>query len=138
MTGDAEVADHPNRLLLLAAGPFLGVLLFGDMRIAALGLQLGGLLRVDLRPVRPLGGNIGLGEDRFDGTLRHARFTVNAVDRVDIQHHVILPEAFDRADDAAIGVLAIVARLADSVSHTEQILSNCHNYAAARLPVHGH
>src|SRR5262249_26692933 len=49
--------------------------------------------------------------------LRHACLAVDAVLRVDVQHLLILPEALDRADGHAIGVLAVVARLANDVSH---------------------
>src|SRR5262249_32124808 len=56
--------------------------------------------------------------------LRDARLAIDAVHRVDVQHHVVLIKALHRADDTAIGVLAIVTRFADSVSHKEKFLSS--------------
>src|SRR5262249_20061593 len=57
------------------------------------------------------------GEDRFHRALRDTRFAVDAIDGVNVQHHVVLVETLYRADNGAVGVLAIVARLADGVSH---------------------
>src|SRR5262249_48325107 len=65
----------------------------------------------------PLRRHVGLGEDRLHGALRHARLAVDAVHRVDVQHHVVHPEALHGADDRAVGVLAVIARLTNSVSH---------------------
>src|SRR5262245_33934094 len=105
------------RLFLLAVRPFLGGLLFGDVGGSAGGLQRGGPLRVELDVARPLGRGVRLGVDGLDRALRDARLAVDAVLRVDVEHHLVLVEALYRADDAAVGVLTVVARRGDDVSH---------------------
>src|SRR5579884_3790987 len=107
--------------LFLALGPFLSIMLFRNL--AAAVFQSGRLVRIDLGPLRPLAGHIGLGEDRFDRALGHAGLTIDAVDGVDIEHLLVLVEALYRTDDAAIRVLAIEARFTNSVSHAEMVLS---------------
>src|SRR5947199_10107246 len=52
--------------LLLAPRPFLGVLLLGDVGGAALGLEGGGLVGVELDVAGPLGGGVGVGVDGLD------------------------------------------------------------------------
>src|SRR5262249_5597013 len=74
-------------------------------------------LRVERRKVRPLRRHIGLGEDRFDRTLRNACLAVDAIIRIDVKHHVVLVETLHRADCDTIGILAVMTRLANSVSH---------------------
>jgi len=49
---------------------------------------------------------------------------VDAVHGIDVEHHVVLVEALDRTDHAAVGVLAIEARLANGVSHAYWFLSS--------------
>src|SRR6266704_1411950 len=83
---------YPTTSLLLAAWPFLGVALLGNM---AGFLQLSRLLGVHRRVMGPLRRDVGFREDRFD-----------------------------RADGPAVGVLAVVARLANGVSHTQAFLSS--------------
>src|SRR5262249_59175726 len=107
----------PDLRFLLAVRPFLGILFSGDVAFAADGLELGTFVGVYLRPVGPLGRHIGLDEDRFDGALRHARLAIDAIYRVDVQHHVILIKALDRTDDTAVGVLTVIARFANDVRH---------------------
>src|SRR5579871_2627301 len=119
--------------LLLALRAFLRVFLFGDVRLAALRLQLGTLIGINLRPLGPLRGDVGLGEDRFHRAFRHARFTVDAVLRIDVKHLVVLVKAFHRADDAAIGVLAIVAGFTNGVSHANSVLSTDDTCGPERL-----
>ena len=46
------------------------------------------------------------------------RFAVDAVVRVDVEHRVVLVEALHRADDAAVGVFALVAAFGDDVRHS--------------------
>src|SRR5207302_2044042 len=87
------------------------------------GLEGGGAFGVERGEAGPLRRDVGLGEDRLDGTLRHTRLTVDAVLRIDVQHHVILPEALDRADRHAVSVLAVVARLANSMRHVRSTCS---------------
>src|SRR5262249_29959256 len=86
-------------------------------------LQRGGLLGVQRREAGPLGRHVGLGEDGLDGALRHARLAVDAVGRVDVEHLLVLVEALDRANGNAIGVLAVVAGLANGVGHRNRVLS---------------
>src|SRR5262245_30531876 len=78
-------------LLLLALGAFLGVLLLGDVALAAL-LEGGGALGVELGEAGPLGGDVGLGEDGLDRALGDAGLAVDAVRRVDVQHLLVLVE----------------------------------------------
>src|SRR5262245_48239693 len=70
-------------LLLLALGPFLGVLLLGDVALTAL-LEGGRALGVELGEAGPLGGDVGLGENGLDRALGHAGLAVDAVRRVDV------------------------------------------------------
>ena len=66
-------------------------------------------LGIQLREARPLRRHGAFHEDGLDRALGNARLAIDAIDRIDIEHHVVLVEAFNRADDAAIGVFAIVA-----------------------------
>ena len=109
------------RLLLLAAGAFAWVALLGDVAIA--GFERDALLLVEFGVARPLRGHVGFAEDRLDGALGHARFAVDAVVRVDVQHHFVLVETFDRTDDAAIGVFTIVAVRRHNMSHVNHSLN---------------
>src|SRR5829696_4081578 len=104
----------PDPLLLLTAGPLLRGLLFGDV---AGVLEGGRLLGVQLHVAGPLGRGVGLGEDGLDRALGDARLAVDAVVRVDVQHHLVLVEALHRTDDTAVGVLAVVTGGGDDVSH---------------------
>src|ERR1022692_2494032 len=71
--------------LLLALRAFLRVALFGDVAVAA-GLEGGGALGVHRREAGPLGRHVGLREDGFHRALGDARFAVDAVGRVDVEH----------------------------------------------------
>src|SRR5205823_3947148 len=100
---------------LLALGAFLRRILLGD---AAAGfLQRRGLLGVEGREARPLARHVGLDEDGLDRTLGYAGFAVDAVRGIDVEHLLVLVEALHGADRNAVGVLAIVAGLADDVRH---------------------
>src|SRR5262249_39312753 len=80
--------------LLLALGAFLVRPLLGD---AAAGLlQRRGTLGVERRETGPLAGHVRLGVDGLDRALRHAGFTIDAVGRVDVEHLLVLVEAFHR------------------------------------------
>src|SRR5581483_9878350 len=109
---------------LLALRPFLRVLLFGDMAFATGFFQRCGLLSIELSVLGPLSRDIGFGEDGFYRTLGHACLAIDAIHGVDVEHHVVLIEALDRADDDAIGVLAIVTGFATGVSHARSFLSS--------------
>src|SRR5207249_6131845 len=80
-------------------------------------LQGAGALGVHRRIVRPLRRHVYFREDRFDRALGHTSLAVDAIIRSDVQHHVVLVEALHRADRDAVGILAIVTWLANSVSH---------------------
>src|SRR5262249_59924368 len=80
-------------------------------------VQSRGFLRVERRVVRPLWRHVGFGEDRLDRAFGHARLAIDAIIRVDPKHHVVLVEALHRADRDAVGILAVVTRLANGVSH---------------------
>lgn len=113
---EAERLNNNRLRLLLAAWAFFGVLLFGDVAITR-GLDGGGAFGVHWRVVLPLRRDIGLGEDRFDRAFRYAGFAIDAIAWIDVKKHVILIEALNRTNRHAIGVLAIVARFANSMRH---------------------
>ena len=112
------VEFRPRRSLpfFLQSGPSLASC-FSVMWPSPAALSAADFVGVQRRVARPLRRHVGLGEDRLDRAFRHARLAVDAVDRVDVQHHVVLVEALDRADGHAIGVLAVVARFANGVRH---------------------
>jgi hypothetical protein len=56
-------------------------------------------------------------EDRIYRTLGDTRFAINAFVRVDVEQLLALVEAFDGADDNAVGIFAIEARLTDDMGH---------------------
>src|SRR5262245_55031145 len=105
----------PGPLPLPARGPLLRLLPFGD--VAAAVLQRRRPLGVERDEVVPPGRHVALEEDGPDGALRHAGAAVDAVLRVDVQHPLVLVEALHRTDGHAVGVLAVVARLGDDVTH---------------------
>src|ERR1700677_415110 len=117
----AHDLNEAARLLLLAGGAFLRIGLFGDMAVAG-RLDRGALLGVHRRIARPLCRHVGLGEDRLDRALRHARFTIDAISWIDVQHHVVLVKAFHRTHGHAVGVLAIVTGFANCVRHCSTYL----------------
>src|SRR5579875_1079521 len=102
--------------LLLALRAFLRILLLGNVAGAALfeGGRAFGVKRCKAGPLRR---NVGLGEDSLDRTFGNTSFTIDAVNGIDVKHLLVLVEAFHRADGHAIRILAVVARLANSVSH---------------------
>ena len=62
---------------------------------------------IDLRPMLILLGHVGVREDRFDRTLRHAGIAIDAGLCVDVEAVRQFMECLDRANCSAIGVLAI-------------------------------
>ena len=91
------------------------------VRDVAARLQRLGAVLVQLNVARPLAGDVVCRVNRFDGAFGHARFAVDAIVRVDVQHHVVLVEALDGANDAAVRVLAIVATFRHDVSHVRNL-----------------
>lgn len=73
--------------------------------------------RVQLDVALPLFGKIVFVENGFDRALWYTGFTVDAFFWMDVDHLVAFVEAFDRADDHAIGVLATRAGFGNDVSH---------------------
>src|SRR5688572_29430420 len=63
----------------------------------------------------PLLGDVVFLEDRLDRALGNARFAVDALVRVNVQHLLTLVEALHGANDDAIGVLAAEAWFANYV-----------------------
>lgn len=108
---------------LFALRAFLSVFLFRDVAFAAGWLELGAFFGILGGPFGPLRWDIGLGENRFHRAFRDTCLAVNAIDRIDIQHFVVLVEALHRANDAAIGVLAVETGFANRVSHVQSFLS---------------
>lgn len=106
-TGDLSLLKSFVTCLVLNERIFL----FGDDR--ALRSHLG----VELDEAFPVFGHIVLMEDRFDGTLGHARFAVDAFVRVDIDDLVAFVETFDRTDHDAIRVLTSETGFTDDVCH---------------------
>jgi hypothetical protein len=74
-----------------------------------LGIELGKRL--------PFFRHVVFVEDRFNRTLRNACFAVNALVGMNVKNLLTFVEAFHRADDDAICVLATKARFANNVSH---------------------
>jgi hypothetical protein len=64
---------------------------------------------VDLRPMSIVFGHVGIGEDSFDGALRHARVTVDTGIGVDVKTIGQFMKCFYRTNGCAVGVLAIDA-----------------------------
>jgi hypothetical protein len=108
--------------LFLAFGAFFGVLLLRDVPFVG-SLERGRTFGVTLNVLLPFAGNVGFGIDRLHGAFRHASLAVNAIHRVNVEHHLVLPEALHRADDNAIGIFAIPARSADEESPVRGPLS---------------
>ncbi len=56
-------------------------------------------------------------ENGFDWALRDAGFTIDTFIRIDVQHRFAFVEAFDGANDNAIGISAAITGLGDDMSH---------------------
>jgi hypothetical protein len=100
---------------LLAARTQLRLLPFCDRW--AQPFELGGAFRVQFNEPYPRIRNCGVRKDRFHGAFRSTAVAVDAVLRGNVELHVVSVEAFAWADDNAIGVLAVVARLANNKGH---------------------
>ena len=74
-------------------------------------------VRVELHISGPFVWNIGIHEDRFNWALGDTRAAVDAVVRVDVELLFVAVEAFTRADDDAVRVLASATRLGHDVGH---------------------
>jgi hypothetical protein len=62
--------------------------------------------------------HISIGEDCFDGTLRHARIAIDASVGVDVKTIRKLVKCFNRTNGCAVGVLAIDAQFNNYVGHS--------------------
>jgi hypothetical protein len=89
-----------------------GVFFLGDHR------QLQRHLGVQFGEACPLFRNVVFVEDGFDGTFRDAGFAVDALVGMDVENQFAFVETLDGANDDAIGVLAIEARFANDMSHS--------------------
>lgn len=78
-----------------------------------------GLLGVHLREVGPLGGNIGLGEDRLHRALGNTGIAVDARFRIDVQHIIIEVKSLDGTDEGTVSVAAVHAGLGNGVRHSD-------------------
>jgi len=103
-----------------AVGPFLRLLSLGD--VAAIRFKRYRALSIELYILHPLVWHVDVGKDRLDRAFGAASITIKAVERIDVKHRFVLVEALCRAHDYAIGVLAIVTRLANDVRHGPGIL----------------
>jgi hypothetical protein len=56
-------------------------------------------------------------KNRFDRAFRNARFAVNALIGMDVQHRVAFVKALDGTNHDAIGVSAAIARLGNYMCH---------------------
>src|SRR5262249_16429535 len=101
--------------LLATSRPQLRLLRFRD--VAASRFQRSHSFRVELDVLRPRLRHIPFVEDRLDGTFRDARLAIDTLYRIDVEHLLVLIEAFHWAYGYAIGVLAIAARLANDEGH---------------------
>lgn len=116
MNAPRSNSDKLVLLLRLTIRPFQWRSLLGNI-VLLISLELGSPFGVELNETGPLSRRIGFSKDGFYGAFRHASFAVDAINGVNVKHPLILPEAFHRADDYAIGVLAIMTVGSDDVSH---------------------
>lgn len=108
--------DHrfERRLIMikfLAQGVFLVGDDFGFVRLSFFLIQLNIVLLVFWHVVFVV--------DCLDGALGHARFAVDTLVWVNVEHFVItnLVETFNGANDDTVGVAATIARFSDNVRH---------------------
>jgi hypothetical protein len=73
--------------------------------------------RVQRDKVFPFFRDVVFVEDGFDRTFRNASFAVDAFVRVNVENLIAFVEAFDRAHDHAVSVLASKAGFANNVCH---------------------
>ena len=74
-------------------------------------------ISIELNEMGPRFGNVALVKNRFDRTFGNAGFTVDAVNRVDVEHRIVFVKTVTRTNNDAVGVLAVAARLADDKGH---------------------
>lgn len=119
--GTVRCVDHPYRdwldcdWLAGAKGLLIGqrFFLLGD-DFTFTRFRLGG---VEFDVALPLFRNVVFVKDCFDGAFRNARFAIDTLFGVDVEHLISLVEALYGANDDAIGVFASRARLGNNVSH---------------------
>lgn len=74
-------------------------------------------LRIEFFERLPFFGQVIFVEDRLDRALGNARLAIDAFIRMNVEDLVALVEAFDGANNNAVGVFATKARLSNHVSH---------------------
>jgi hypothetical protein len=105
--------------------------------------QDGRPLCVELNELDPRAGNLGFMEDGFHRAFRDARLAVDAMLWIDVELGAILVKALARADDHAVGVLAVLARLANDIGHEWYSFRDagngdrCTGAIASRVPIGG-
>lgn len=67
------------------------------------------LVDIDLSPVRIVFRHIGVGEDGFHRTFRHAGITINASVGINVEAVRQFVKCFDRAHGRTVGILAVNA-----------------------------
>ena len=72
---------------------------------------------INLCPVSIVFRYVGIGEDCFHRTLRHARIAINAGVGVDIEAVRQFVKCFDRADGRTVGIFTFDARRGDDIGH---------------------
>ena len=73
--------------------------------------------RIQSDEMAPLRRNSDVWKYCLDGALALARIAVSALIRIDVELRIVLIKAIAGTNGDAVGVLAIVARLANDVGH---------------------
>jgi hypothetical protein len=76
-----------------------------------------GFFDIDLRPMRVILGDIGVGEDSLNGTFGNTGVAIDAGIRIDIEAVGQFVKRLDGADCGAVSVLAIDTRFRDYIGH---------------------
>lgn len=67
------------------------------------------LVDIDLRPMRVIFRNVGIGENCFYRTFRHARIAIDTSIGVDVETIGKFVKCFHRTNSRAVGIFAINA-----------------------------
>jgi hypothetical protein len=85
--------------------------------VAITSFQSSHPLGVELNKLRPPARDIRLLKNRLHRAFRHTGIAIDAFIGINIELHIVLVKAVARADHYAIGVLAIMARFTNDISH---------------------